>query len=352
VNQDFPAEELIIEHHGVLAVVTLNRPNKLNALSEGMIGNLTAALDRWENDAAVGAVFIRGAGERAFCAGGDIKTFHEKGTAFREGKTGLDVPAAYFAGEYAMNARVFHYSKPIISFMNGITMGGGYGIAGNSAYRVATDKTVFAMPEAGIGFFPDVGSVYHLLRVKENIGRYLALTGISIPALDMMYAGLAEYFIPEERGEALIARLAKDLEEGEPDIIKPVLDSFSEKRLVTIPLAQRGDVIETIFGLRDIFEILDALKADGSPWALEAAEALRKKSPSSIRVTLEYLNRAGGMDIDTVLATDLRLAKKFLAHPDLYEGIRAAVLDKSVPPRWEPARLEDVSAAEVERYFT
>lgn len=345
VNRDSALEfqeELQIERRGALGVVTLNRPQALNALSLEMIRELSAALRRWETDSLVTAIFIKGGGGRAFCAGGDAKAFYKAGMDYRRGNVGAKVPAVYFAEEYSLNKQIFHYSKPLVSFMNGITMGGGYGVAGNCRIRVATENTIFAMPETRIGFFPDVGSAYHLLRAPHYIGWYLALTGNSIGAADVLAARLAEYFVPLKQEETFIKKLAL----GEDPAT--VLQSLHREPVGdTLPAKQ----IEKIFKHEQLPKILKALERDGSDWALTVLAELQKRSPLSIMVTAEHLRRSKKRSFDRIIETDFILAQRFIQGFDMYEGIRAALIDKDQSPRWEPPRFEEISKKAVKEYF-
>ena len=345
MNQENPEEELQTQIRGGVAFVTLNRPKVLNALSLEMIRALSACLRRWEKDKDIRAIFIRGAGGKAFSAGGDVRAFYKAGMDYRRGNVSLKVPTVYFAEEYSLNRQIFHYSKPIIAFMNGITMGGGYGIAGNSKYRIATANTVFAMPETKIGFFPDVGSVYHLLRAPSHLGWYLALTGNALGAPDLISSGLADYYIAPERE----AEFLKALEAGGE--IEKTIQNFNSKApgdyVVTARLAQ----VEKIFGAKDVSGIIAALEKDGSPWASETLGAIAQRSPMSVKVTAEYLRRMQGQGFDEVLNTDFVLVQRFLQGFDLYEGIRAVIIEKDNAPHWNPRRFEDVSENTVKEYF-
>lgn len=333
------------ERVGGLGIITLDRPEALNALSLEMVRTLLAVLAQFENDKAVRRVLIKGAAGRAFCAGGDLKACYKVGMDYRRGSTSEKIPRVFFAEEYGLNKRIYNYSKPLISFMNGITMGGGYGVGGNCKYRIVTEKTVFAMPEVAIGFFPDVGSMHHLAKFKDNIGRYLALTGNQIDGEDAFYAGAGEYFIETFNKRELIEQLsgAGNLED--------ILESFSRDPNQAAPMGGHAARIKEVFAHDTVDEILKALEKDGTAWAAEMFEIMNERSPTSMLVTAEYWRRAAGKTVDEVLDMDLELAQEFIKRSDLYEGIHAVVIDRGAKPSWDPPRLKDVSDEYVNEYF-
>ncbi len=348
MNQGFSSDEVLTEIRGGLGIITLNRPQALNALTIDMIRQILGVLNLWERDENVRAVLFTGAGERAFCSGGDIKNFYRVGMNYRRGSISLKVAAMFFAEEYSLDWRIFHYPKPTMAFMDGITMGGGFGIAGNCAHRIATEKTVFAMPEVGIGFFPDVGSAYHLLRAPGHLGRYLALTGASIGGAAMAAAGLADYFMSSDRKENLLAALsdAGDAQDAIAALgtapILPTDERVSGKNLERVAAA---------FSHPDIPGIRKVLAEEGSPFALETLALIESRSPTSVMVAAEHLRRAQGEAFDAVIARDFVLTQRFLERNDFYEGIRAAVIDKDRNPEWQPASIEDVSPQDAASYF-
>ena len=345
MNQENPAEEIQIDVRGGVALVALSRGRVLNALSLEMIRTLSAALRKWEKDPAIRAVFIKGAGGKAFCAGGDVRAFYKAGMEYRRGNVSLKVPSLYFAEEYSLNRQIFHYSKPIVAFMNGITMGGGYGIAGHCKFRVTTANTIFAMPETKIGFFADVGSTYHLARCPSSIGWYLALTGYSIGAADMIAAKLAEHYIAPENEDALV----KAMIAGQ-DIAK-TLASLGANPAPHTPVLSHIKQIEDIFGTQDVPRILEGLEKDGSDWARETLEAIHQRSPTSVMVVAEQMRRATGQTFDDIMGGDFILAQKFLQGVDMYEGIRAVIIEKDNAPRWTPADYDSLSEKAVKDYF-
>jgi enoyl-CoA hydratase len=347
MNQGFSGDEVLIGQQGTLGVITLNRPKALNALSLEMIRQIAAALQKWEKDASVAMVLFVGAGERAFCAGGDLKIFHRAGMDYRKGVVPPVVPSVFFAEEYSLNRQIFHYPKPTIAFMNGITMGGGFGIAGNCQHKIATEKTVFAMPETGIGFFPDVGSVYHLLRTPGSFGHYLALTGKQIGPGDMLHARLADFYMPTAALDDLIGKLKKS--DGKIPLV--ILAWLAQPNPEPEMFRIHGDEIDAVFDFPAIHEIMTVLEQNPSAFSISTRDILRKRSPSSLAVTARHLDKSRGKSFDDIIRTDFILAQHFLARMDLYEGIRAALIERDNAPCWDPVSLEAVSDDYVRRYF-
>lgn len=347
MNQDFPEDEIRIEVFDGVGVITLNRPEVLNALSLEMVRRIAAALHRWRDDSSVNVVVFQGAGERAFCAGGDIKAFYFAGMDYRRGLVSARVPVVFFAEEYSLNKQIFHYSKPTIAIMDGFTMGGGYGIAGHCSIRVATDKTVFAMPEAGIGFFPDVGSLYHLHKCPRNYGRYLALTGQGIDGQTACAAGLADMFIHSSDVNRLMDAVRASA--GKADLQKALEKDFGKPECNQI---EHADIIEHVFEVFDLHEILKRLESSKGEFSEKARQVLRQRSPISLAVTAAYLEKSQNMDFDDIIATDFVLVQNFVRQPDMYEGIRAQLIDKDKEPRWLPESLEEVNEENINAYFT
>ena len=314
--------------------ITLNRPEALNALTLPMVKAVDAALTAWTNDTAVSQVVIDAAGKRAFCAGGDIRMLYE---AARTG----DVAAAraFFAAEYAMNARIARFPKPYIAIMDGLVMGGGVGISAHGSVRVATERTVLAMPETGIGLFPDVGATWLLGRAGA-LGMHLALTGARIDAHQAIRAGLADAVVPSIEVPALIRRLTT----AHADV-RGLADPGSQ------PVGPTA-WMELCYGHDSVEAIVAALAGHPDQDAQSAAREIATKSPSSLKVTLRALREAAAMPgLEQALAQELVLATSCMRSHDFVEGVRAAVIDRDRQPRWQPARLEDVTPSMVDRYF-
>ncbi|HYD75615.1 MAG TPA: enoyl-CoA hydratase/isomerase family protein [Ramlibacter sp.] len=336
--------EVRTEVAGKAGRITLDRPRALNALSLAMIRELTATLLAWRDDPQVEVVTIRGTGKEgpfgAFCAGGDIRFFHAAALA---GNPELE---DFFTEEYTLNHLVHHYPKPYVAFMDGIVMGGGMGISQGARCRIVTERTRMAMPETNIGLFPDVGGGYFLSRCPGHLGEYLALTGEVIAAADAVDARLADVVLPSADLPALWDQLAT---EGAAAVPTP-------QRVEGSALASRRVEIDRVFALGSVREIVAALEADGSEWARHTAGVLRKRSPLMLHVVLEQVRRARGMG----LADDLRMERDLVRHcfhlrpgaSETVEGVRALAVDKDHAPRWNPARVEDVTPEMVEPFFS
>jgi enoyl-CoA hydratase len=339
-------DELLIAHRGPLVTVTLNRPHTLNALSLDMCVRIDRGLRAWQADPEVCAVLVQGAGERAFCAGGDIRALYRTLTT-----EGIEQAVFFYSIEYPMNARLHHFTKPWISLWDGIVMGGGVGVSAHGSHRVVTERTVFAMPETGIGLFPDVGATYLLPRLPSAIGMYLGLTGARLGPADCLYAGLASTFVPGDRlGELAVALAGAELS-GDPfAAVDRVLKTF-ETSPGGAELPGLREPIDACFGQPNLEAVLRALEREPSGWGRAQLELLRGKSPTSLAVTFRQIQNGAGLGFDAAMRLEYRLVHRFMAGHDFREGVRAAVIDKDNRPSWRPARLEDVSTADIDGYF-
>jgi enoyl-CoA hydratase len=332
--------ELIVTRDGGLGRLTLNRPEALGALTTGMCDAMIAALRQWRDDDSVAAVLIDHAGERGFCAGGDIR-------ALVESVAGDGVAAlAFFDTEYKLDHLISVYDKPVITVMDGAVMGGGVGISLPARYRIATERTRFAMPETGIGLFPDVGAGWFLPRLHDHVGVWLALTGARLSAADCELLGLATDVI----ASAALAELRVELAR-EPEAIERILTEF-EADAGRPPLATHRDDIERLFSGDSLEAVSEALEADGSDWAMAQLAAMAPKSPLSAKVAFRLI--AGGL-APASLAEDLkveyRLAARLVRGHDFSEGVRAVIVDKDNAPQWRPSSLAEADAALVESLF-
>ncbi|MEU1294714.1 enoyl-CoA hydratase/isomerase family protein [Streptomyces sp. NPDC005840] len=334
-----PEPSVLVAVDGRTGRLTLNRPRALNALDHTMVGLIDEALTAWEHDPAVHAVVLTGAGERGLCAGGDIRAVHDDA---RDGDG--TAAAAFWYDEYHLNARIARYPKPYVAVMDGIVMGGGVGVSAHGGVRIVTERSRIAMPETGIGFVPDVGGTYLLSRAPGELGTHLALTGAHFGAGDAVLCGLADHHVPS----AALGALLDDL------TALPVADALA--RHVQPPpegeLTARREWIDTCYRADTVEEIVSRLLAHGDPAAKEAAETLLSKSPTALKVTLAAMRRARRLaTLEEVLDQEYRVSCHALAAPDLVEGVRAQIIDKDRNPHWSPARLDDVTDADVERYF-
>jgi enoyl-CoA hydratase len=349
------SDEILLGRQGGLATLTINRPKALNALTLGNYRRFAPALADWAADPSVHAVVVRGAGERAFCAGGDVRAVYEAGRGISGDR---DLPAVFFREEYELIRSIHRFPKPYIAVIDGITMGGGAGISVNGIYRIATERTLFAMPETAIGLFPDVGATRFLNRCPGHVGRYLGLTGARLGATDALYCGFATHFVPHDRVGELVEGLGGVGYETarRSDQVDAVLARFS-KDSGAASLAALRPAIDRCFAGDSVEEILGALATETTAggahagWAAETRAGLLTKSPTSLKITLRQLISGRDYDLDAALALEYRLTQQVMAAYDFYEGVRAMLIDKDQDPHWRPAALAEVSDNIVESYF-
>lgn len=344
-------EEVLFEQQGAVGFITLNRPKSLNALTLNMIRLMDPQLAAWETDDSISAVVIRGAGDRAFCAGGDVIDVYKAGLAMKETGTAPGLSSDFFFEEYRLNRRIFQYPKPYIALIDGFTMGGGVGVSILGAFRVATERTRAAMPETAIGLFPDVGGSYFLPRLEGEIGCYLALTGARIKPADCLYSGLANAYIESADMPALEEAFAQADWSGDAEnVAARVIGGFS-KEPGEAPLQAQQDQIDRIFSADSVEAIIASLEAEAGDWAKETLATLLSRSPVSMKVSLEQLRRGRDLDFDDAMIMEFRMSQAFMAGQDFYEGVRSVLIDKDHAPKWVPATLEEVSQEMVESYF-
>lgn len=345
-------ESLLIESRGALGIVTLNRPAALNALNLEMIQALSPQLDAWASDASIHAIVIRGAGPKAFCAGGDVRAVAAS-VASPEGKEPLS--RAFFRGEYALNHRIHHYPKPFIALVDGICMGGGLGLSVHGSHRVVTERLLLAMPETAIGLFPDVGGGWFLPRMPGEVGTYLGLTGARCRAADAKWIGYATHVVHSGEIDALLeALVAAPWDGAEPSVITTeVLTRFSAAAEDdgAPALAAHREAIDRCFAFDSVEAIVSALKDEGSPWSEETLTTLARLCPFSLEVTLRQLRLGRSIEYDQMAAIEYRLSQAMTARADFREGIRAVLIDKDGQPKWSPATIDEVSDEEVARCF-
>ena len=330
-------ETVVTSRDGRIGRILLNRPRALNALDLPMIRACAAILETWREDPHVDAVVIEGAGDRAFCAGGDIR-------ALRDGQISGDRASVdqFFSEEYALNVTIATYPKPYIALIDGICMGGGIGMSVHAPYRVATEHAGFAMPETAIGFFPDIGATFLLPRLPGELGTYLGLTGLRINGGDSVHAGLATHFTSRARLPDLSAALARDGVAALAVYNEP-LPAFS--------LTDQRAAIDHCFAAASVGDIVSRLEAAKAEWAEAALKSLRSVSPSALHWTLKALRDGRDLTLKQALDAEFALTRTTMAHPDFAEGVRAMIVDKDRKPAWQPAKIEDVEPATIAALF-
>ncbi len=344
--------DAICEVRGPIGLITLNRPKALNALTLGMIRTIDPVLKSWAADPGVKAVVIRGAGDRAFCAGGDVRAVYDDGLAMKRGEGDGALTRDFFREEYRLNRRIKRFPKPFIAILDGITMGGGVGLSIHGSHRVTTEKTLFAMPETAIGLFPDVGASFALTRMPGELGTYLALTGARLQAADLTYLGVGTGHIPSGKADRLVEDLvAADWSAGDPGKLADDITATHEISVGEPTLPGHREAIDRCFGQSTVEGILEALVQDGTEWADQTAKTLAAMSPTSLKVSLAEMRRGALLDFDDCLRTEYRLSQSCMRGDDFYEGIRAVLVDKDRNPKWRPADLAAVSDGDVQAHF-
>jgi enoyl-CoA hydratase len=329
---------VLFEKRGAVGLITLNRPKALNALTHGMCLQMAMQLHAWAGQDDVKCIVVRGAGDRAFCAGGDIRSLYESG--INKSPYALN----FYRDEYVLDAAIKHYPKPYVALINGIMMGGGVGVSVHGSHRIASETTTFAMPETGIGLFPDVGGSFFLPRMEGGIGLYLALTGARLKTVDTLYAGIATHFVPAKDWNTLIADLAAG----------KAIDRAIERKGEDLPagfLANHRAQIDKIFCKNTVEDVLAALDADHTDWSRDTAKTIRAKSPTSTKLTFRQLREGAKLGFDDCMKMEYRMVHRIVSGHDFYEGVRATIIDKDGTPKWNPAELSAVSDADIDAYF-
>lgn len=329
-------DELLFRREGRLGIITLNRPQVLNALNRSMCERLHRRLLEWAADSDIKAVLVEGAGDRAFCAGGDVVAVCK---ATQNGD--MEAYRGFFYSEYRLNQAISAYPKPYIALVDGISMGGGVGVSIHGTYRIATERTLFAMPETGIGLIPDIGGTFALPRFPGEYGTWLGLTGARLDAADTLTVGYCTHYIPSDQISTLIDRLAHSAES-----IENVLGTFHQDPGKDKVSALR-DVIDYAFSHNEVEDILDLLDK-GDDWAQEQAKTIRSVSPTSLKLTLHLLRQGRHSSVAECLKREFRVVSNISKANDFFEGVRAQLIDKDRNPSWNPATLEEV---DIEPYF-
>ena len=337
-------DQVLISTDGPIGRISLNRPKAIHALTLDMCHAMSAALTAWAADDVIKAVILDHSEGRGFCAGGDIAFL--RNSALNDGGVS---GRKFFHDEYQLNHQMFTYEKPIVAFMDGITMGGGVGIALPCQYRVSTENTRLAMPETGIGLFPDVGGGWYLSRLGGRIGQFLALTGARMDGAECLWSGLATHYVPSEMLDDIKARITE-----KPDRIRGILsepvgtppEARIEKNAVNIARHFASDTYE------DILASLEAAIEDGDEWAVKERDTLGTKSPQTCKVALRQLAQSAQLaDFADNMQMEYRIASRVLTRPDFAEGVRAVITDKTNDPKWDPATPEEVSDALIDEIF-
>lgn len=333
--------EAVCRREGAAGIIVLNRPKALNALTRGMVAIMRGALEAWRDDPAVTRIVVMGAGDRAFCAGGDIRQLTQAGRTGNRAQ-----PLEFWREEYLLNILIKRYPKPYVALVDGIVMGGGVGISLHGSHRVAGDRWLFAMPEVGIGFFPDVGATWALPRLPGATGAWLALTGSRVAAADALALGLASAAAPSAGFDDLLERLTAGQD------VDAAIAALSRDP-GPAPSAAWRDLIDRCFSADCVAEVLARLDAEavGSDGAAQFSRAIRGKSPRSLAIALRQMREGDALTFEQAMALEFRIASRMLDNPDFYEGVRAALVDKDLAPRWDPDRIEAIGPAQIAGFF-
>jgi enoyl-CoA hydratase len=337
--------EILFERRGSAGVVTLNRPQALNAVTHAMVRSLQHWLETWARDASVTRIVIMASGQRAFSAGGDIRILHDLGRAGRQ-----EEALPFWRDEYRLNTYIKSYPKPYVALVDGITMGGGVGLSIHGSHRVAGDRFVFAMPEVGIGFFPDVGATFVLPRMPGEIGTYCALTGDRLGIADAVNTGIVTHHIPSRHFADVLQALCGS------DAVDAVLAGFVATPGQGPTLARRAAIDRLFAGdrMEAILARLDHEARQAGPdgeWAKATAAVINAKSPTSLKIALAQMRRGEAWSFAQCMKAEFRIVSRIVYSHDFYEGVRAVIIEKDNRPRWRPAALAEVADGEVERYF-
>ncbi|VEF10987.1 enoyl-CoA hydratase/isomerase [Pseudomonas fluorescens] len=349
-SMDATQNDVLAEVRNHIGHLTLNRPAGLNAITLDMVRLLQQQLDAWASDADVHAVVLRGAGEKAFCAGGDIRSLYD---SFKNGDT---LHEDFFVEEYALDLTIHHYRKPVLALMDGFVLGGGMGLVQGADLRVVTEKSRLAMPEVAIGYFPDVGGSYFLPRIPGELGIYLGVSGVQIRAADALYCGLADWYLDSSTLALLDDKL--DQMEWQDTPLKSLQNLLAKHAVQTLPDAPfeaLRPAIDHFFALPDVPSMVEQMRAvtvaDSHEWATTTADLLETRSPLAMAVTLEMLRRGRHLNLEQCFALELHLDRQWFPRGDLIEGVRALLIDKDKSPRWNPPTLAGLDATHVASFF-
>ena len=341
---------VLIEVRNRVGYLTLNRPAGLNAVTLAMVRSLHRQLQDWADDQDVVAVVLRAAGEKAFCAGGDIRSLYD---SYQNGE---NLHRVFFEEEYALDQYIHAYSKPLLALMNGFVLGGGMGLVQGASLRVISERTRMGMPEVGIGYFPDVGGSYFLPRLPGNLGIYMGVTGNHVGSADALYAGLADYSVPYERFAELEQRLDQlDWRSPAQATLTNLVSAMGSSELPDASFKALFPAIEKHFAHDSIAGIRQSLADENRPeyrdWAAETLKVIDSRSPLSLSVTLEMLRRGRTLSLAECFRMELHLDRQWFDRGDIIEGVRALIVDKDKSPRWNPPTLTEVTPQRVADFF-
>ncbi|GJJ68219.1 3-hydroxyisobutyryl-CoA hydrolase [Entomortierella parvispora] len=336
--KDAPEADVLHRKHLSSRTFVLNRPKALNALNLSMVRNMTPQLQAWDASDLCKVIVIKGSGEKAFCAGGDVRQVVELAQNKKH-----DEALAFFAEEYKLNHMIATLKTPFVAILNGITMGGGVGLSVHAPFRIATEKTLFAMPETNIGLFPDVGGSFFLPRLDGETGTYLGLVGTRLKGIDTVYAGIATHYVPSERLVALEDRLS-ELETDNHDVINMAIEDFVSEPLHDhkYAISDNRNAIDRCFRFNTIEEIVAALEQENTDFAKKTLKTLRSVSPTSLKITLQQIREGAHLGIADCFRMEHQLARECLYGNDFAEGVRALLIDKTNEPHWQPPTIEAV----------
>jgi len=337
------SDEVIIRREGRAGRITMNRPKALNALTYPMVLAIHDALKAWERDPEIALVILDGAGDRALCAGGDVRAIYDSAAQ------GSGFARRFWADEYRLNAAISRYPKPYVAFMDGIVMGGGIGLSGHCSHRIVTERSQLAMPETGIGLIPDVGGTWLLAHAPGDTGVYLGLTGERMRGAGTIYARFADTFVPSSRLEELAAALG---EAADASAVDGIIARFSEPPPQS-DLASHAREIDAAFSFGSVEAIRDALAKMESDWSRKTLSDLDSRSPLALKLTLAAIRNARTLtSLEAALNVEFRLTVRLLEHGEFLEGVRALLVDKDKSPKWNPPRLEDVTEEMVAHFLS
>ncbi len=344
-------DEVLFKVENGVGIITLNRPERLNALTYGMIKSISSHVIDWEQDNNIKSVIIEGAGEKAFCAGGDVVSLRNQ--VLLEGGPPTELSRNFFYDEYLLNYKINKYKKPFIAFIDGVTMGGGVGVSMHGSHIVSTERTMFAMPETTIGLFPDVGGGWLLANLPLGIGLWLALTGSRLRSYDLLKTGLANFYVNSENINILKEEIIKNSYANKNEIAN-VINNYSSLPTNDSVIESNGDMIKKIFEqdtVEKIFTVLKTFIDDGNDFAKSIEKELLFKSPTSLKITMKQILEAKNMSLEDELIMEYRMVQKCQSSGDFYEGVRAMLVDKDRKPQWQPSSLSKVDDIWVNHFF-